>query len=148
MDTLQERGLLEGLAVRDDGTVDLTELAREALESVLNQVMDAQAGELCGEGNRRNCHREPRQPIRTPAREATSGRTGFHMPQKPLVGTPGSASPVGSGWSRGIYSRKYRSTSSLLFRTFSLGTPIREARAMEPSRAAEQSGENALSSRV
>ena len=60
MDTLQERGLLEGLAVRDDGTVDLTELARRALESVLNQVMDAQADELCGEGNRRNGYRERR----------------------------------------------------------------------------------------
>jgi transposase-like protein len=62
MDTLQERGLLEGLAVRDDGTIDLTELARRALESVLNQVMDAQADELCGEGNRRNGYRERRLP--------------------------------------------------------------------------------------
>ena len=41
MDTLQESGILEGLPVRDDGTLDLTELARRALESVLNQVMDA-----------------------------------------------------------------------------------------------------------
>ncbi|MCH3956392.1 MAG: hypothetical protein LKE45_03265, partial [Olsenella sp.] len=62
MDTLQERGLLEGLAVRDDGTIDLTELARRALESALNQVMDAQADELRGEGNRRNGYRERRLP--------------------------------------------------------------------------------------
>ena len=62
MDTLQERGLLEGLAVRDDRTIDLTELARRALESALNQVMDAQADELRGEGNRRNGYRERRLP--------------------------------------------------------------------------------------
>ena len=58
MDTLQESGMLENLPVRGDGTLDLTELARRALESILNQVMDAQADELCGEGNRRNGYRE------------------------------------------------------------------------------------------
>lgn len=60
MDTLQESGILEGLPVREDGTLDLTELARRALESILNQVMDAQADELVGEGNRRNGYRERR----------------------------------------------------------------------------------------
>lgn len=60
MDTLLDSGILEGLPVRDDGTMDLTELARRALESILNQVMDAQADELCGEGNRRNGYRERR----------------------------------------------------------------------------------------
>ena len=60
MDTLLENGVLEDLPVRDDGTIDLTELARRALESILNQVMDAQADELCGEGNRRNGYRERR----------------------------------------------------------------------------------------
>ena len=60
MDTLLENGVLEDLPVRDDGTIDLTELARRSLESVLNQVMDAQADELCGEGNRRNGYRERR----------------------------------------------------------------------------------------
>ena len=62
MDTLQESGILENLPVREDGTIDLTELARRALESILNQMMDAQADELCGEGNRRNGYRE-RRPV-------------------------------------------------------------------------------------
>ena len=62
MDTLLDSGILEGLPVRDDGTMGLTELARRALESILNQVMDAQADELCGEGNRRNGYRE-RRPV-------------------------------------------------------------------------------------
>ncbi|WP_346674363.1 transposase [Enorma phocaeensis] len=60
MDTLHESGILENLPIRDDGTLDLTELARRALESVLNQVMDAQADELLGDGNRRNGYRERR----------------------------------------------------------------------------------------
>ena len=60
MGILQENGVLGDLPVRGDGTLDLTELARRALESILNQVMDAQADELCGEGNRRNGYRERR----------------------------------------------------------------------------------------
>lgn len=82
MDTLLDSGILEGLPVRDDGTVDLTELARRALESILNQVMDAQADELCGEGNRRNGYRERR--LVTAVGEVTlrvpKPREGSHFP--------------------------------------------------------------------
>ena len=41
-----------------DGTLDLTEAARLSLERMVNEIMDAQADELCGEGNRRNGYRE------------------------------------------------------------------------------------------
>ena len=44
--------------LREDGTLDLTEAARLSLERMVNEIMDAQADELCGEGNRRNGYRE------------------------------------------------------------------------------------------
>ena len=58
MDTLQENELLRNMPFRDDGTIDLMELGRRQLESMVNQIMDWQADELCGEGNRRNGYRE------------------------------------------------------------------------------------------
>ena len=53
MDTLMDMPPL-----REDGTLDLTEAARLSLERMVNEIMDAQADELCGEGNRRNGYRE------------------------------------------------------------------------------------------
>ena len=44
--------------LREDGTLDLTDAARLSLERMVNEIMDAQADELCGEGNRRNGYRE------------------------------------------------------------------------------------------
>lgn len=38
--------------------IDLSELGRLQLEMMVNQIMDWQADELCGEGNRRNDYRE------------------------------------------------------------------------------------------
>lgn len=58
MDTLQEKGAMQGLPFRDDGTVDLNEMMRRELERTVNQIMGWQADELCGEGNRRNGYRE------------------------------------------------------------------------------------------
>lgn len=60
MDTLQEKDALQNLPLRADGTVDLSEMMRRELEATLNQIMDWQADELCGEGNRRNGYRERR----------------------------------------------------------------------------------------
>ncbi len=60
MDTLQEKDALQSLPLRADGTVDLSEMMRRELEATLNQIMDWQADELCGEGNRRNGYRERR----------------------------------------------------------------------------------------
>ena len=58
MHTLQEKDALQNLPLREDGTVDLNEMMRRELEAMLNQIMDWQADELCGEGNRRNGYRE------------------------------------------------------------------------------------------
>ena len=50
--------LLEQIPFREDGTMDLREMARLDLERIVNAIMDEQASELCGEGNRRNGYRE------------------------------------------------------------------------------------------
>ena len=60
MDTLQEKEEMRDLPFRDDGTIDLGEMMRRELERAVNQIMDWQADELCGEGNRRNGYRERR----------------------------------------------------------------------------------------
>ena len=38
----------------DDGMVNVTELIRVMAQSLVNEIMDAQADETCAEGNRRN----------------------------------------------------------------------------------------------
>lgn len=58
MSTLQEKEDLRNLPLREGGTVDLNEMMRRELESMVNQIMGWQADELCGEGNRRNGYRE------------------------------------------------------------------------------------------
>lgn len=58
MDTLQEKGAMQNLPFRDDGTIDLNEMMRRELERMVNRIMGWQADELCGEGNRRNGYRE------------------------------------------------------------------------------------------
>lgn len=44
----------------DDGMVNISELIRIVAQSVVNEVMDAQADEACANGNRRNGYRERR----------------------------------------------------------------------------------------
>lgn len=51
---------MRNLPLREDGTVDLMELGGRQLEAAVNQIMDWQADELVGEGNRRNGYRERR----------------------------------------------------------------------------------------
>ena len=58
MDTLQEKEAFKNLPFREDGTIDINEMMRRELEHMVNQIMDWQADELCGEGNRRNGYRE------------------------------------------------------------------------------------------
>lgn len=58
MDILQDREALLNLPSRADGMIDLSELGRLQLEMMVNQIMDWQTDELCGEGNRRNGYRE------------------------------------------------------------------------------------------
>lgn len=42
----------------DDGMVNLQELIRIMAESLVNEIMDAQAEDACAEGNQRNGYRE------------------------------------------------------------------------------------------
>lgn len=44
----------------DDGMVNMTELIRVMAESLVNEIMDAQADEACEAGNQRNGYRERR----------------------------------------------------------------------------------------
>ena len=60
MESIQQLLATGDMPMREDGTIDLTELARMSLEDMVNQIMDIQADELCGEGNRRNGYRERR----------------------------------------------------------------------------------------
>jgi transposase-like protein len=41
-----------------DGTINMQELLRQLAESVVNEIMDAEADQMCGEGNSRNGYRE------------------------------------------------------------------------------------------
>lgn len=70
MDTLHD----EGASVLDiprysDGMINIQELGRMQLEQAINQIMDWQADEICGEGNRRNGYRERK--LLTPFGEVT-----------------------------------------------------------------------------
>ena len=51
---------MRDLPFREDGTIDINEMMRRELERMVNQIMDWQADELYGEGNRRNGYRERR----------------------------------------------------------------------------------------
>ena len=74
MDILQEEEALRDLPIREDGTTGINEMMRRQLEAMVNQIMDWQADELCGEGNRRNGYRE-----RKPA--ATVGEAALRIPK-------------------------------------------------------------------
>ena len=44
--------------IAGDGMADMAELIRVTAESLVNEIMDAQAGDACAEGNQRNGCRE------------------------------------------------------------------------------------------
>lgn len=59
MDTIHEMTADATLMPRfDDGMVNMTELIRVMAESLVNEIMDAQADEACEAGNQRNGYRE------------------------------------------------------------------------------------------
>ena len=61
MDTIHEiAGDCHDMPRFDDGTVNLSELLRIMAESLVNEIMDAQADEACADGNQRNGYRERR----------------------------------------------------------------------------------------
>ncbi|MBP3885909.1 MAG: IS256 family transposase [Olsenella sp.] len=84
MESIQQLVATGDVPLRADGTIDLTELARMSLEDVVNRIMDAQADELCGEGNRRNGYRE--RSLVTPVGEITMRipklREGTYFPEE------------------------------------------------------------------
>lgn len=41
-----------------DGAVNLQELLRQLAEPIVNEIMDAEADQMCGEGNSRNGYRK------------------------------------------------------------------------------------------
>lgn len=49
MESIQQLLATGDMPMREDGTIDLTELARMSLEDMVNQIMDIQADELVGE---------------------------------------------------------------------------------------------------
>lgn len=63
MESMAEAPLTPGLLPRfQDGAVNLQELLRQLAESIVNEVMDAEADQMCGEGNSRNGYRERKLP--------------------------------------------------------------------------------------
>ena len=120
MDTLQENELLRNLPFRDDGTMDLMELGRRQLESMVNQIMDWQADELCGEGNRRNGYRE--RGLLTPFGEITLRipklREGTYFPSeliRPYSRTDRAmAAIVKEAYVRGLSTRKIEKAAEAL----------------------------------
>ena len=61
MDKIHEMAADGSLMPRfDDGMVNMSELIRVMAESLVNEIMDAQADEACEAGNQRNGYRERR----------------------------------------------------------------------------------------
>ncbi len=68
MDSRESDGLMDSLKHAsaastemprsDDGMTNIQELIRIMAESLVNEIMDAQAEDACAEGNQRNGHRE------------------------------------------------------------------------------------------
>ena len=54
----QQQALCQDLPRFDDGMVNIQELIRIMAESLVNEIMDAQAEDACADGNRRNGYRE------------------------------------------------------------------------------------------
>lgn len=64
MDIPREKEALRDLPIREDGTTGINEMTGRQLEAMADQIMDWQADELCGEGNRsRGCRK--RRPAAT-----------------------------------------------------------------------------------
>lgn len=103
----------------DDGMVNMAELIRVMAESLVNEIMDAQADEACESGNRRNGYRERKLVIDLGIPKL---RAGSYLPEDPHRAVPsrgprghrryvrddgrrrvhqeGEARGAGSGWCR------------------------------------------------
>jgi putative transposase len=80
---------LDGVAMprSRDGTTDVQELLRQLAEPVANEIMDAEADQMCGEGNSRNGHgkRKLSACVGTPAPGVPKPGRGTFFPEDPLT---------------------------------------------------------------
>lgn len=100
------------LPTHGDGLLDMGELARTLLESMVNKVMDAQADMLCEDGaNSRNGYRERGLP---PVGDITLRipklRAGTHFPECPFErysrADRAAAAAGAESWANGVSTRK------------------------------------------
>ena len=107
MDTLQQ------LPTHGDGLLDMRELARTLLESMVNEVMDAQADMLCEDGaNARNGYRE--RGLATPVGDIVLRipklRAGTYFPEGIIErysrADRAVAAAVAESWANGVSTRK------------------------------------------
>jgi len=70
-----------------DGTINMQELLRQLAESIANEIMDAEADQMCGEGNSRNGYRERKLStcVGTPALRVPKLRQGTFFPEDLLT---------------------------------------------------------------
>ena len=86
MDILQEKEALRDLPIREDGTTGINEMTGRQLEAMADQIMDWQADELCGEGNRsRGCRkRRPAATVGEITPRIPKLREGTYFPDGPV----------------------------------------------------------------
>lgn len=86
MDIPREKEALRDLPIREDGTTGINEMMRRQLEAMADQIMDWQADELCGEGNRsRGCReRKPAATVGEITLRIPKLREGTYFPDGPV----------------------------------------------------------------
>ena len=101
------------LPTHGDGLPDMREPARTLLESMVNEVMDAQADMLCGDGaNARNGYRErgPATPVGVITLRIPELRAGTYLPEGMIERYPrtdrAAAAAVAESWANGVSTRR------------------------------------------
>ena len=86
MDIPREEEALRDLPIREDGTTGINEMTGRQLEAMADQIMDWQADELCGEGNRsRGCRkRRPAATVGEITLRIPKLRGGTYLPDGPV----------------------------------------------------------------
>ena len=86
MDIPREKEALRDLPIREDGTTGINEMTGRQLEAMAGQIMDWQADELCGEGNRsRGCRkRRPAATVGEITPRIPKLREGTYSPDGPV----------------------------------------------------------------
>lgn len=86
MDIPREKEALRDLPIREDGTTGINEMTGRQLEAMADQIMDWQADELCGEGNRsRGCReRKPAATVGEITPRIPKLREGTYFPDGPV----------------------------------------------------------------